>query len=86
MCTGRIPNEQHGSKAPTQWTCRMRGVLPGGFARCGVFNPAVCMVQKSRRDVPEMRKSSRDVPEGERPLSRKVVGTYPKGTDPYAEK
>ncbi|OWM87110.1 hypothetical protein CDL15_Pgr005972 [Punica granatum] len=60
ICTGRIPNEQHGSKAPTQWTCEVRGVLPGGFARCGVFCPAVCMVQKSRRDVPEMRKSSRD--------------------------
>ncbi|PKI60038.1 hypothetical protein CRG98_019567 [Punica granatum] len=44
ICTGRIPNEQHGSKAPTQWTCGVRGVLPGGFARCGVFCPAVCMV------------------------------------------
>ncbi|OWM68081.1 hypothetical protein CDL15_Pgr023441 [Punica granatum] len=63
ICTGRIPNEQHGSKAPTQWTCGVRGVLPGGFARCGVFCPAVCMVQKSSRDVPKCGK---------------VVGTYPK--------
>ncbi|PKI33080.1 hypothetical protein CRG98_046529, partial [Punica granatum] len=92
ICTGRIPNEQHGSKAPTQWTCGVRGVLPGGFARCGVFCPGFAWyrkvvgtypkcgkaeMQESSRDVPEVQESSRDVPETY-PKCRKVVGTYPK--------
>ncbi|OWM66790.1 hypothetical protein CDL15_Pgr008302 [Punica granatum] len=44
ICTGRIPNELHGSKAPTQWTCGVHKRLPGGFARCGAFYPAGCKV------------------------------------------
>ncbi|PKI62021.1 hypothetical protein CRG98_017607 [Punica granatum] len=32
--TGRIPNELHGSKAPTRWTCEVHERLLGGFAIC----------------------------------------------------
>ncbi|PKI37347.1 hypothetical protein CRG98_042263 [Punica granatum] len=28
-----VPTEQHGSEAPIQWTCGVRGVLPGGFCK-----------------------------------------------------
>ncbi|OWM87088.1 hypothetical protein CDL15_Pgr006191 [Punica granatum] len=34
ICTGRIPNELHGSKAPTRWTCEMHERLLGEFAIC----------------------------------------------------
>ncbi|OWM87095.1 hypothetical protein CDL15_Pgr005268 [Punica granatum] len=37
ICTWRIPNEQHGSKAPTQWTCGVRGALLGGWYVAGKF-------------------------------------------------
>ncbi|PKI60880.1 hypothetical protein CRG98_018726, partial [Punica granatum] len=75
ICTGRIPNEQHGSKAPTHWTCEVRGVLLGGFARCG----GNVKSGRTRRGPTPEQKSSPDVPEGDGPLRRKVIGTYPKG-------
>ncbi|PKI61112.1 hypothetical protein CRG98_018492 [Punica granatum] len=73
ICTGRIPNEQHGSKAPTQWTCGGRGVLHGGFARCGACCPENCMVQGN---VKSGRARRGPTPE------QKVVETYPKGMTP----
>ncbi|PKI35950.1 hypothetical protein CRG98_043659 [Punica granatum] len=61
--------------------------LPNGLVGCGACCPAGCKV---RGVLPGglhgAGKSSQDVLEGDGPLSRKVVGTYPKGTDPCAEK
>ncbi|PKI74294.1 hypothetical protein CRG98_005319 [Punica granatum] len=34
ICTGRIPNELHGSKVLTQWTCGVHERLLGWFAIC----------------------------------------------------
>ncbi|OWM72495.1 hypothetical protein CDL15_Pgr013850 [Punica granatum] len=44
ICTGRIPNELHGSKAPTQWTCGVYERLLGWFARFTGACPAGCKV------------------------------------------
>ncbi|PKI65911.1 hypothetical protein CRG98_013699 [Punica granatum] len=52
----------------------------------GVFRAINVKVGTDSRGQTPVQKGSRDVSEGDGPLCRKVVGTDPKGTDPYAEK
>ncbi|OWM91102.1 hypothetical protein CDL15_Pgr027134 [Punica granatum] len=79
ICTWRIPNEQHGSKAPTQWTCGVQGALLGGWYGAGKFK--VGMDPKGT-DPRAEQNSSRNLPEGNDPCLEKWSGRTRSGRTP----
>ncbi|OWM82855.1 hypothetical protein CDL15_Pgr029216 [Punica granatum] len=83
-------SRKDGSKAPTRWTCEMHERLLGEFAICTGRIPNE---QHGSKAPTQWTCGVRGVLPGgfarcgvfcsrDGPLCRKVVGTYPKGTDP----
>ncbi|PKI36895.1 hypothetical protein CRG98_042714 [Punica granatum] len=58
ICTGRVPNELHGSKAPTRWTCELPDVpfLPTtSESRAITFKGFLTTLTLSREEVVTIR-------------------------------